>query len=212
MKIDLIERKLREISPTWVGEKHLPSIIKKLNSTFRRSIVYFSSNRYQAEFYKDHSIIISGQYCPRIRNCIPENIIICLSAPKEQKKVSISKKGAKILEMKILRTIVHEYRHREQGRQQGFIQTRKYTPAKGLDNRLKLAYYGMPDEIDAHAYETTIERSFGLLDINRLRVAHKISWRESEAIFIYRKYFRKTDPRVWKKFLKKVYKQNVETI
>ena len=208
MKIDLIERKLREISPTWVGEKHLPSIIKKLNSTFRRSIVYFSSNRYQAEFYKDHSIIISGQYCPRIRNCIPENIIICLSAPKEQKKVSISKKGAKILEMKILRTIVHEYRHREQGRQQGFIQTRKYNPAKGLDNRLKLAYYGMPDEIDAHAYETIIERSFGLLDINRLRVAHKISWRESEAIFIYRKYFRKTDPRVWKKFLKKVYKNN----
>ena len=46
------------------------------------------------------------------------------------------------------------------------------------------------------------------LDINRLRIAHKIGWRESEAIFIYRKYFRKSDPKVWKKFLKKVYKNN----
>lgn len=209
MKIELIERKLEELASNWVGEKHLPTIIRQLNSSFHRSILYFSSNRYQADYYKDHSIIISGQYCPRIRSYVPENIIICLSAPKDQKKVLLSKKGALNLKMKILRTIVHEYRHREQHRQQGFIQTRKYKPHKDIiGNKLKLAYYGMPDELDAHAYETKVESSFGLLDINRLRVAHKIGWRESEAIFMYRKYFRKSDPKVWKKFLKKVYKNN----
>ena len=206
MKIELVERKLNDLAANWIGENHLPSIIRKLNSAFNRSIIYFSSNRYEADYYKDHSIIISGQYCPRIRNCIPENIIICLSAPKGQKKVALSKKGAWNLKMKILRTIVHEYRHREQNRQQGFIQPKRYNPKKGKGNRLKLSYYGMPDELDAHAYETKVESSFGLLDINRLRIAHKIGWRESEAIFIYRKYFRKSDPKVWKKFLKKVYK------
>ena len=208
MNIALIERRLTDLSQEWVGENHLPSVIRKLNSAFRRSILYFSSNRYEAEYYKDHSIIVSGQYCPRIRNYVSENIIISLSAPKDQKRVLISKKGAKILLMKIFRTIVHEYRHREQHRKQGFVQTKKYTPPKGITNRLKLAYYGMPDEIDAHAYETRVEAGFGLLDINRLRVAHKIGWRESEAIFMYRKYFRELDPKIWKKFLKKVYKTN----
>lgn len=134
-----------------------------------------------------------------------------MSAPKDQKKVVLSKKGAWNLKMKILRTIVHEYRHREQHRQQGFIQPKRYNPAKKAANRLKLSYYGMPDEVDAHAYETKVESSFGLLDINRLRTAHKIGWRESEAIFMYRKYFRKSDPKVWKKFLKKVYKNNGKT-
>jgi hypothetical protein len=65
-------------------------------------------------------------------------------------------------------------------------------------------YYGNPDEIDAHAYETQAEK----LDINKLRKAHKISWQESEAIYMYRMHFRKQDPKVWKRFLKKVYKNN----
>jgi hypothetical protein len=116
--------------------------------------------------------------------------------------------------MKILRTIAHEYRHRAQQRKQATIEVRQYKLHKDIiansDQKLKLVYYGMPDEIDAHAYETTIESSFGFLNINRLRVAHKITWRESEAIFMYRKYFREADLKVWKKFLKKVYKQNVK--
>ena len=69
-------------------------------------------------------------------------------------------------------------------------------------NRPQLMYYGNFDEIDAHAYETQVDR----LDINKLRRAHKIGWRESEAVYLYRTHFRKKDPKVWKKFLKKVYK------
>ena len=65
-------------------------------------------------------------------------------------------------------------------------------------------YYGNPDELDAHAYETQAEK----FDINKLRSAHKIGWRECEAIFMYRKTFRIQDPKVWQKFLKKVYKNN----
>jgi hypothetical protein len=77
----------------------------------------------------------------------------------------------------------------------------QYSPKK-KQNRLKVMYYGNPDEIDAHAYETQAEK----LDINKLRKAHKIGWRHSEAIFMYRKHFRNQDPKVWKRFLKKVYK------
>ena len=69
---------------------------------------------------------------------------------------------------------------------------------------MKAMYYGNPDELDAHAYETQAEK----LDINKLRSAHKIGWRECEAIFMYRKTFRTQDPKVWQKFLKKVYKNN----
>jgi hypothetical protein len=67
-------------------------------------------------------------------------------------------------------------------------------------------YYGNPDEIDAHAYETQAER----LNINNLRKAHKINWTECESIYMYRLHFRKSDPKIWKRFLKKVYKLNVE--
>ena len=207
MKIGLIERKLNALAKNWVGDKHVPTIIRQLNAAFEHSIIYFSSNRYEAEYYPDHSVIVSGQYCPRIRGHVPENIIICLTIPKDSKKLVLSKKGARNLEMKILRTIVHEYRHRAQQRKQGSIDIKQYKPRKDVVGNMKrLMYFGMPDEIDAHAYETTVESSFGLLNINRLRMAHKISWRESEAVFMYRKYFRKSDPKVWKKFLKKVYK------
>ena len=212
MNIGLIERRLHAIASNWVGDKHLPTIIRQLNAVFKHSIIYFSSNRFSGGYYADHSVIVSGQYCPRIRGYVPENIIISLSVPKEQKKVILSKKGARNLEMKILRTIAHEYRHRAQQRKQGTIDIKQYKPHKDVianaKVKSKLAYYGMPDELDAHAYETTVESAFGFLNINRLRMAHKISWRESEAVFMYRKYFRTSDPKVWKKFLKKVYKIN----
>jgi hypothetical protein len=209
VKIGLIERRLHALASNWVGNKHLPTIIRQLNAAFDHSIIYFSSNRFSGGYYADHSVIVSGQYCPRIRGHVPENIIISLSAPKEQKKVILSKKGARNLEMKILRTIVHEYRHRAQQKKQGSIDIKQYKPRKDVVGNMKrLMYFGMPDEIDAHAHETTVESAFGFLNINRLRMAHKISWRESEAIFMYRKYFRKSDPKVWKKFLKKVYKNS----
>jgi hypothetical protein len=209
VKIGLIERKLHALASNWVGDKHLPTIIRQLNAAFEHSIIYFSSNRFSGGYYADHSVIVSGQYCPRIRGYVPENIIISLSVTKEQKKVILSKKGARNLEMKILRTIVHEYRHRAQQRKQGTIDIKQYKPRKDvIGNMKRLMYFGMPDELDAHAHETTVESAFGFLNINRLRMAHKISWRESEAIFMYRKYFRKSDPKVWKKFLKKVYKSN----
>ena len=121
MKLQLIERRLHALASNWVGDKHLPTIIRQLNAAFDHSIIYFSSNRFSGGYYADHSVIVSGQYCPRIRGYVPENIIISLSVPKEQKKVILSKKGARNLEMKILRTIAHEYRHRAQQRKQGTI-------------------------------------------------------------------------------------------
>jgi len=202
MKLEKIEKKVNKLIPTWVGEKHIPSIIRQLNKTFLKSIIYFSSNRYEGEYYKHHSVIISGQYCPRIMSAIPENILITLSFPNDQKKAKITEEGAKNLAMKIIRAIHHEYRHKHQQRGRGYVYTKQYNTKKGEKDRLKLHYYGNPDEIDAHAYETQAEK----LDINRLRVAHRIDWRESEAVFMYRKHFRNKDPKVWKRFLKKVYK------
>lgn len=203
MKLEKIEKKINKLAPTWVGEKSVPSIIRGLNATFSKSILYFSSNRYEEEFLEHHSVIVSGQYCPRIFSTIPENILITLSFPKKNKKVVITEKESKNLAMKIARAIHHEYRHKHQQRGRGYVFTKQYTP-KSKQDRLKVMYYGNPDEIDAHAYETQAEK----LDINKLRKAHKIGWRECEAVYMYRQTFRKQDPKVWQRFLKKVYKNN----
>ena len=201
MKLEKIEKKVNKLIPSWVGDKHIPSIIRELNKTFHKSIIYFTSNRYDEEYFDHHSVIVSGQYCPRIFSTIPENILITLSFPKNKKKVLITEKESENLALKIIRAIHHEYRHKHQQRGRGYVYTKQYSPKK-KQNRLKVMYYGNPDEIDAHAYETQAEK----LDINKLRKAHKIGWRQSEAIFMYRKNFRNQDPKVWKKFLKKVYK------
>jgi len=201
MKLEKIQKKVNKLYPTWVGEKSVPSIIRSLNKTFHKSIIYFTSNRYDQEFIEHHSVIVSGQYCPRILSAIPENILITLSFPQKNKKVLITEKEAEHLAIKVIRAIHHEYRHKHQQRGRGYVYTKQYTPKRKQD-RLKVMYYGNPDEIDAHAYETQAEK----LDINKLRKAHKIGWRECEAIFMYRMHFRKQDPKVWKRFLKKVYK------
>lgn len=201
MKLEKIQKKISKLSPTWVGEKSIPSIIRGLNKSFTKSIVYFTSSRYEEEYLEHYSVIVSGHYCPRIMDTIPENILITLSVPKNSKKVTISQKEAKHLEIRIARAIHHEYRHKHQQKGRGYVYTKQYTP-KPKQNKFKVTYYGNPDEIDAHAYETQAEK----FDINKLRKAHKIGWRECEAIFMYRLHFRKSDPKVWKKFLKKVYK------
>lgn len=206
MKLEKIQKKLSKLAPTWVGKKHIPSLIRGLNKAFHKSIIYFSSNRYSDEYYEDHSVIISGQYCPRIFSSIPENIQIFLSFPKGKKLVFISEKEAQDLVTRIARAIHHEYRHKHQQRGRGYVYTKQYIPKKKTKDRLKKMYYGNPDEIDAHAHETQAES----ISINRLRSANKISWKESEAIYMYRLHFRKSDPKIWKRFLKKVYKSNAK--
>ena len=203
MRLEKIEKKVYALSQKWVGKKHIPSIIRQLNKAFKNYIVTFSSERYDEEYYPDHSVIISGHYCNRISNIIPEHIYIQLTFPKDSKKAIITEQGAKNLAMKIIRAIHHEYRHKYQQRQRPFLLQKEYKP-KPKQNKFKVIYYGNPDELDAHAYETQAEK----LDINKLRKAHKIGWRECEAIFMYRMHFRKQDPKVWNKFLKKVYKNN----
>jgi hypothetical protein len=138
-----------------------------------------------------------------ISNFIPEHIYIELHFPKRQKKVHLTKVSAKNLALKIIRAIHHEYRHKHQQQKRPLLLQKEYKP-RPKQNKMKAMYYGNPDEIDAHAYETQAER----IDINKLRTAHKIGWQDSEAIFMYRKTFRNQDPRVWKRFLKKVYKLN----
>lgn len=203
MKLAKIEKKVYALAENWVGEKHIPSIIRGLKKAFVHNIVTFSSERYEDEYYPDHNVIVSGHYCGRISDYIPEHIYIQLNFPKDCKKVLITEKGARNLAVKIIRAIHHEYRHKHQQRQRPLLLQKEYKP-KPKQNKMKAMYYGNPDELDAHAYETQAEN----FDINKLRAAHKIGWKESEAIFMYRKTFRTQDPKVWQKFLKKVYKQN----
>jgi hypothetical protein len=203
MKLAKIEAKLLKLQPTWVGEKAIASITRGLNAAFTKSIVHFTSSRYDSAYFKNYSIIVSGQYNPRILSTIPEAIQINLCFPKDAKKVKISEKEAKMLVTRIARAIHHEYRHKHQQKGRGWVYTKQYKP-KFKKNRMKAMYYGLPDEIDAHAYETQAEK----VNINKLRSAHKIGWRECEAIYLYRVCFRQSDPKVWKKFFKKVYKNN----
>ena len=203
MKLEKIEKKVNALAANWMGEKHVPSIIRSLNTAFKRNIVCFSSERFEGEYFKDHNVIVNAHYCNRISDFIPEHIYIALHFPKRQRKASLTNAGAKNLALKIIRAIHHEYRHKHQQKQRPFLLQKEYKP-KPKQNKMKAIYYGNPDEIDAHAYETQSER----IDINKLRTAHKIGWRHSEAIFMYRKNFRNQDPRIWKRFLKKVYKLN----
>lgn len=203
MKLEKIEKKVYALAQNWVGEKHVPSIIRGLKKAFEHNIVTFSSERFEDDYYPDHNVIVNGHYCDRISDIIPEHIYIQLNFPKGCKKVLITERGAKNLAVKIIRAIHHEYRHKHQQKQRPFLLQKEYKP-KPKQNKMKAMYYGNPDELDAHAYETQAER----FDINKLRAAHKIGWRECEAIFMYRKTFRTQDPKVWQKFLKKVYKQN----
>lgn len=201
MQLQKIEKKIYALSESWVGKKHVPSMIRSLNKAFQRNIVCFSSERFEGEYFEDHNVIVNAHYCARISDFIPEHIYIALHFPVGKKKVTITKEGAKNLAVRIIRAIHHEYRHKHQQRQRPLLLQKEYKP-KPKQNKMKAMYYGNPDELDAHAYETQAEH----LDINKLRRAHKISWRDSEAVFMYRKTFRKQDPKVWQKFLKKVYK------
>ena len=208
MKLESVKKKLAKLSPTWVGEKHIPSLIRQLNNTFGNSKINFVSSRYDGAYYKNHAVIVSGLYCPRIATFVPESIQVTLSFPKDSKKIMLSKEAVRFLELKILRTIYHEYRHKHQQRSRPNLFIKPYTVPKGAKNRARLVYYGNTDEIDAHAYETIVEMEAGKFDINKLRRAGRIGWRECEAIFLYRLHFRKSDPKVWKRFLKKVYKNS----
>ena len=209
MKLEKIQKKIDKLTPTWVGEKSVPAIIRGLNKAFYKSIVYFSSARHKDDFLPDHSVIVSGQYCPRIFSAIPENILITLNFPAGVKKVTITEEESKNLALRIMRAIHHEYRHKHQQKGRGYVYTKQYTPKK-KQHKLKAMYYGNPDEIDAHAYETQAEH----LNINILRKAHKVNWTQSESIYMYRLNFRKSDPKIWKRFLKKVYKlnANIQTV
>ncbi len=147
MKLEKIQKKVNKLTSTWVGEKSVPSIIRGLNKSFHKSIIYFTSNRYDEEYFDHHSVIVSGQYCPRILSTIPENILITLSFPKNKKKVLITEKESENLAVKIIRAIHHEYRHKHQQRGRGYVYTKQYSPKK-KQNRLKVMYYGNPDEIE----------------------------------------------------------------
>lgn len=204
MKLENIEKKVYALAKNWIGKKHIPSIIRQLNKAFKRNIVCFSSERFDDDYYSDHNVIVNGHYCNRISDIVPEHIYIQLNFPKGVKKVDITEKGANNLAIKVIRAIHHEYRHKHQQRQRPFLLQKTYKP-KPKQNKMKAMYYGNPDELDAHAYETQAEK----LNINKLKAAHKISWKESEAIFMYRQTFRKQDPKIWYKFLKKVYKNNL---
>jgi hypothetical protein len=204
MQLKKIEKKVYALAESWVGEKHIPSIIRQLNKVFKPYIVCFGSERFESEYLQDHNVIVNAHYCNRISDIVPEHIYICLNFPSDSKKANITEKGARNLAVKIIRAIHHEYRHKYQQKQRPFLLQKPYKP-KPKQNKLKALYYGNPDELDAHAYETQAEK----LDINKLRKAHKIRWAECEAIFMYRQTFRKQDPKIWHKFLKKVYKNSL---
>lgn len=188
-----------------LGGKKLPrSIIKVLNRSFKNSGITFRSERYDQDFLEEDCIVISGFfYTFRQSN----KIEVVLSFPKEMKEVFLGKKQLQNLEYRLTKTIVHEYRHKEQVSKKGKIRAKAYR-AKTEDFELSyyMEYLGNADEIDAHAYETAIDFRFSKIDINKLRKASRITMKQSEAIWLYRKYFKNIDPKIWNRFLKKVYK------
>jgi hypothetical protein len=207
MKLAQIQNKVNSLAKNWVGDKSVPAIIRGLNKAFSSSIVFFASARHTEETLPNHTIFVSGYYSPGVSGYISQHICVTLQFPNDQKKPEITEIEAKFLALNVIRTIHHEYRHKKQQKSgRGYKYTKQY-PKKSLSRKHpKMAYYGNPDEVDANSYETQADS----IDLNTLRKANRITWKKSEAIFTYRRYFRKNDPKVWKKFLKKVYKAHVE--
>jgi hypothetical protein len=199
---------MEQLTPKLVGEKHVPSFIRMLNNEFMNHKIYFESNRYSSDYFKNDCVIVSGAYSPKIL-FNSESVVITLSFPNDQRKVRISNRGAENLQHRIIRTFYHEYKHKLQFKNKSNpFRQKRYYPKNIRNEKLcsNLSYLGSSDEIDAHAYETIMDLKRNRLSINMLREASKITMKQSEAIWLYNKYFRKYDSKIWQKFLKKVYK------
>lgn len=206
MNLSRFDKKILHAIGRLGGKKPPRSIIKVLNCSFKNSGITFRSERYDQDFLEEDCIVISGFfYTFRQSN----KIEVVLSFPKEVKEVSLGKKQLENLEYRLTKTIVHEYRHKEQVSKKGKMRTRTKayrTKTEDFELSYYMEYLGNADEIDAHAYETAVDFRFDKVGINKLRKASKITMKQSEAIWLYRKYFKNIDPKIWNRFLKKVYK------
>jgi hypothetical protein len=184
-----------------------------LNKLFKRPKIKFSSITSEKNykiFYlgldenKDDVIIVSGIY----DYCKGEIDLIKVEFYSNYAHFLMSEKQKTNLVRKITTTIIHESRHKYHAKVKKTYSLKQYKIRNNVSEKMasNLQYYANADEIDAYAYETKVDCHFGKLNINMLRSANKIKIDTSESIFAYKKYFRKTDPKIWKKFLKKVYK------
>jgi len=195
------QKQIADLIDNWVGEKRIAPLICKLNKLFKKDKVVFSSSRYDEKYYADYPIMVSGLYQSRFMG-IPDCIYIHLSLPSDKLSVTMTPKGAKNLSVNVTKVLFHELRHRQQNIKRKYQIAPTPYKVKDIERDYQMMYLGSTDEIDAYAFET----KFDNVALNKLRKAHTIGWRNSEAIFMYRKNFRDQDPKVWKKFLKKVYK------
>jgi len=66
MRLSLIEKKVNKVAENWRGRKHIPTMIRQLNKEFKRTLVCFSSDRFDGAYYKEHNVIVNAHYGGRI--------------------------------------------------------------------------------------------------------------------------------------------------
>lgn len=206
MKIETTANKIEKELSNLNGVVRISTLVGKLNKLFKRPKVKFTSKTHDLGFLSkgDDVIIVSGSY----DYCKGEIDLIRVELYCTNASFLMSENQKANLIRKITTTIIHENRHKHHAKVKRTYSFKQYKVKKkaSKEKLATLQYYANPDEIDAYAHETKVDFHFGKLDINMLRSMNKINMNSSESIFAYKRYFRKSDPKIWNKFLKKVYK------
>ena len=186
-------------------------LIHRLNNRFYgdRNIIMFTMGRYDHKGIKNNTIIPAANYTPKIYG-VDECIEVQLSFPKGRRIINLSNEELQILRVKLISIITHEITHKIQYRK------RRNRPSNSsyrvnltfVNKNIKkmIEYLTECDEVDAHAFETIANYRYGTLTREDLRDINNIKWDKCEAVYLYNKFIRYTDDRIWRKFIKKVYK------
>lgn len=206
MKIHTTANKVQKSLHGIDGPVNLTSMARRFNKLFKKPKVQVTSkilNKMQGLIDGD-AVIVSGSY----DYCKGEIDLIKIELYSNNNIFLLTEKQKENFVRKITTTIIHESRHKYHAKIKKTYSFKQYKIRNKVPKEIasNIQYYANPDEIDAYAYETRVDCYFGKLNINMLRTANKIKMGASESIFAYKKHFRKTDPKIWKKFLKKVYK------
>ena len=189
------QKQIADLIDNWVGEKRIAPLIRKLNKLFKKDKVVFASSRYDEKYYADYPIMVSGLYQSRFMG-IPDCIYIYLSLPSDKLSVTMTPKGAKNLSVNVTKALFHELRHRQQNTKRKYQIAPTPYKVKDIERDYQMMYLGSTDEIDAYAFET----KFDNVALNKLRKAHKIGWRNSEASLCIVKHFELKTQRFGKSF------------
>jgi hypothetical protein len=171
-----------------IGDRHIrmPILCRYLNKAFKSLKVRFTSK--QGDDYS-----MSGNYAGDHRDPDEGRYNVLLTYNKNEKTFKPNLIFEDNFYDDIFAVVVHEMRHGYQYRKRGGLRFEKQFKANKFNEVSdEVMYLSDSDELDAYAYEVATAQKYG----------HRASW----VIERYKRYFKETNPKIYNRFLNKVYK------